>query len=356
MSVFEMPDFDAHEEILFVRDEKAGLKAIIAVHNSNLGPACGGTRMVPYSNSSVALTDALRLSRGMTYKSAMARLPLGGGKAVIIADPATAKTEALLSAYGRAVEGLGGRYITAMDVGMTPADMPVIARTTKYVAGYTQAGKTGGDSGPLTALGVFEGLKAAVRHRLHTDDLKGVRVAVQGLGAVGYDLCRHLAKAGARLVVSDVASARVKLAEEEFDARAVAPTEILGAECDVVSPCALGATLNDASIATLRAKVIAGGANNQLAEDRHGVMLKEKGVLYAPDYVINGGGIIRVAGQIFAWSDSEIEARVLAIGQTLMEIFVRADREGLPPNVIADAIARERVAAGVIPRESCECS
>lgn len=342
MSVYEMPDFDDHERVVFVRDRETGLSSILAIHDTYLGPACGGTRFYAYANSTAALTDVLRLSRGMSYKSAMANLPLGGGKAVIIGDSAVAKSEKLLRAYGRAVESLQGRYITAMDVGMKHDDMAMIARETKHIAGYTQAGKTGGDSGPLTALGVFVGIEAAVRHKLKSD-LKGVRVAVQGLGAVGFDLCRHLKNAGASLIVADVNQAVVTRAETELGAKAVSPDAILAQDVDVVSPCALGAVFNDASIAALKAKVICGAANNQLAEDRHGVMLRDKGVLYSPDYVINGGGIIRVAGQLYEWPDDEIETRVRAIAKTLDEIFVRSEKQSRPTNEIADAIARERI-------------
>jgi leucine dehydrogenase len=346
MSVFSMPDFDNHEEVVFVRNEAAGLSAIIAIHNTALGPACGGTRMWPYASDDEATKDALRLARGMTYKSAMAKLPLGGGKAVIIGDAKRDKTEKLLLAHARAVDQLGGRYITAMDVNMTPDDMRVIARGTKHVAGFTQAGKAGGDSGPMTALGVFVSLKAAVEHRLKTDKLKGIRVAVQGLGAVGFELCQHLHKEGAVLIVSDLNSERAAKAETMFGAKTVSPDHILSADADVLSPCALGAVINDRTLSQLKAKVIVGGANNQLAEDRHGDELMKRGALFAPDYVANGGGIIRVAGQIFNWSDGDIETRVRAIATTLREIFVRADSVKRPTNVIADEIARERVSAG----------
>jgi leucine dehydrogenase len=349
MSVFSMPDFDNHEEVVFVRDEAAGLSAIIAIHNTALGPACGGTRMWAYANDDEATKDALRLARGMTYKSAMAKLPLGGGKAVIIGDAKRDKTEKLLLAHARAVDGLGGRYVTAMDVNMTPEDMRIIARGTKHVAGFTQAGKAGGDSGPLTALGVFVSLKAAVEHKLKTTSLKGVRVAIQGLGAVGFDLSQHLHKEGAVLLVSDLNADRVAKAEAAFGAKPIAPDQIVSADADVMSPCALGAIINDRSINTLKAKVIVGGANNQLAEDRHGQELMSRGILYAPDYVSNGGGIIRVAGQMFNWSDADIEARVRGIAGTLREIFTRADAAKRPTNQIADEIARERVAAGSKP-------
>jgi leucine dehydrogenase len=346
MSVFEAADFDHHETVAFFDDKRTGLKAIIAIHSTALGPACGGTRMYPYADGDAALTDALRLSRGMSYKSAIADLPLGGGKAVILGNPATDKSEARLLAYADAINALGGRYVTAMDVGMTPADMPIIARGTPHIAGYDQPGKTGGDSGPLTALGVFVGLKAAVKHKLGADTTRGLTVAIQGLGKVGMGLARQLHGEGAKLVVADTNSEHVKQAVDAFGAKPVSPDRIVTAECDVLSPNALGAILNDDTIPRLHAKVIAGGANNQLARDEHGAALKARGILYAPDYVINGGGIIRVAGQIFGWDDSEIEQRVLKIGPTLTQIFRRADASDETTNVIADRMAEERMAAG----------
>ncbi len=345
MSVFEAVDFDHHETVAFFNDKTTGLMAIIAIHSTALGPACGGTRMYPYANGDEALTDVLRLSRGMSYKSAIANIPLGGGKAVIIGDPARDKTEARLLAYADAVNSLGGRYITAMDVGMGPKDMPIIARGTKHVAGYDQPGRTGGDSGPLTALGVFVGLKAAVKHRLGTDTTKNLTVAIQGLGKVGMGLARQLYQEGARLIVADVNQEAARRAVDEFGAQATSPDDIVTAECDVLSPNALGAVLNDDTIPRLRARVVAGAANNQLARDANGEALKARGILYAPDYVINGGGIIRVAGQIFGWDDAEIERRVIGIGDALAQIFRRADSDGLPTNAIADRIAEDRMAA-----------
>jgi len=302
--------------------------------------------MYPYATADDALTDVLRLSRGMSYKNAIADLPLGGGKAVILGDPAKDKTEARLAAYAHAVDALGGRYITAMDVGMGPKDMPVLARHTKHVAGYDQPGKKGGDSGPLTALGVFTGLKSAVKHRLGADKTKGLTVAIQGLGKVGMDVARRLHAEGAKLIVADVSEEAVRRAVDAFGARQASPDSIVTAECDVFSPNALGAILNDDTVMALKAKVVAGGANNQLARDPHGKILMERGVLYAPDYVINGGGIIRVAGQIYDWDDAETERRVLAIADTLSMIFRRADAERLPTNLVADRMAVERIARG----------
>jgi len=344
MSPFESPDFDHHETVAFFDDKSSGLKAIIAIHSTARGAACGGVRVYPYANGDAALTDALRLSRGMSYKNAIADLPLGGGKAVIVGDPATVKTEARLLAFADAVNALGGRYITAMDVGVVPHDMTVIARGTGHVAGYDQPGKTGGDSGPATGLGVFTGLKAAVRHRFDVDSTRGLTVAIQGLGKVGMDLAIRLHEEGARLIVSDVRPAVVSQAVEAFGAKAVSPDAIVTWECDVLSPNALGAILDAQTIPALHARVVAGGANNQLAREDDGAALRARNILYAPDYVINGGGIIRVAGQIFGWSDAEIERRVLGIGTTLTEIFRRADAEGLPTHAIANRIAEERMA------------
>ncbi len=345
MSVFDQPDFDAHEFVHFVADRASGLRAIVAVHDTTLGPACGGTRMWPYASPQAAAADALRLSRGMSYKNAMAELPLGGGKAVVIGDARSHKSDALLRALGRAVEGLGGRYITAMDVGMTERDMGVIASATKHVAGYAQEGKSGGDPSPMTALGVFCGLKAAWAFSSGSDDLTGVRVAVQGVGNVGYDLARRLKEAGAALIVADVNEANVRRAAETLGAEVASPDRIHAAEVEIFAPCALGAVLNDQTIPELKARVIAGGANNQLAKAHHGTRLLDRGVLYAPDYVINGGGIIRVCGQIYGWSDAEIEARARRIGATLAEIFAAAKAEGAPTHEVADRIARARIAA-----------
>jgi len=344
MNVFDSPDFDAHETVAFFDDKATGLKCIIAIHSTVLGPACGGTRVYPYANADAALTDCLRLSRGMTYKNAIADLPLGGGKAVIIGDPARDKTEARLLAYAETVNALGGRYVTAMDVGIKPADMPIIARGTKFIAGYDQPGRKGGDSGPSTALGVFVGLKAAVKHRFGVDTTKGLTVAIQGLGKVGMGVAKRLHEESAKLIVADVNDDLVRRAADAFGARIASPDDIVTVECDVLSPNAMGAILNDETIPSVLAGVVAGGANNQLAREEHGAMLAERGILYAPDYAINGGGIIRVAGQIFEWDDAEIERRTLAIADTLTAIFRRADAEKRPTNLIADAMAEERIA------------
>lgn len=345
MSAFENLEFDDHETIAFFDNKAVGLKAIIAIHSTALGPACGGVRMHGYANGDRALEDVLRLSRAMSYKSAIANLPLGGGKAVILGDPQTDKSEARLLAFADCVNALSGRYIAAMDVGIVPADMPIIAGGTKHIGGYDQPGKTGGDSGPPTALGVFLGLKAAVKHRLGVDTASDLTIAVQGLGKVGMDLAKRLRAEGARLVVADVDARKTQYAHEILGAHIMSTEEIVTAPCDVLSPNALGAILNEATVPALHARVIAGGANNQLASNELGDRLQAREILYAPDYVINGGGIIRVAGQIFAWPEEDIDRRVLAIADTLTEIFSRADREGVSTNRIADRMAEERMAS-----------
>jgi leucine dehydrogenase len=356
MNVFDSPDFDHHEQIAFFDDKATGLKAIIAVHSTAMGPACGGTRMYPYATPDDALTDVLRLSRGMSYKNAIANLPLGGGKAVILGNPASDKSDARFGAYADAVNSLGGRYITAMDVGVGPKDMPLIARHTKFIAGFDQPGKKAGDSGPTTALGVFVGLKAAAKHKFGVDTTKGLTIAIQGLGKVGMGLAKQLHEEGAKLVVADVSEDAVRRAIDAFGARQASTDGIVTVECDVFSPNALGAILNDQSVHEIKARVVAGGANNQLARDPHGKVLMERGILYAPDYVINGGGIIRVAGQIYDWEEAEVERRALAIADTLTAIFKRADAEQQPTNVIADRIAEERIAAAkaIAPKVAAE--
>ena len=345
MELFAMRDFDDHELVAFGTDPASGLRAIIAVHSTARGPAAGGCRMWPYAATSDAVTDALRLSRGMSYKNALAGLPLGGGKAVIVADPRVAKSPELFEAYGKFVDSLGGRYITAEDVGTTMADMDHVARVTKYVSGLGRsAGEAGGDPGPKTALGVFLGLKAAVKFRLGRADLEGLSVAVQGLGGVGYHLCRLLAAEGVRLRVADVRSAAAERVRDELDATVVRPESILAEAVDVFAPCALGAILNAHSIPQLRASIVAGAANNQLGDDKDGSALALAGVLYAPDYVINAGGIISVAREYFGGStDAQVTTEIHGIPARLTEIFERARREQRPTNVIADQMARASI-------------
>ena len=341
MPIFNHPEFDAHEEVAFGFDEASGLKAVIAIHSTARGPAVGGCRMLPYADEAEALTDALRLARGMTYKSALAELPYGGGKAVIIADPHTDKTEALFLAMGRFVDSLGGRYISAEDVGVSVEDVEIMERVTKHVAGTCAGGA--GDPSPSTAYGVLMGIKAAVAHKLGRNSLDGVRVAVQGLGHVGYHLCRFLAEAGAKLTVTDIDRAAIERAEQEFHARAVKPDDIYGVDGEVFSPCALGAVINDRTIAQLKAPIVAGSANNQLAEARHGNELARHGILYAPDYVINAGGIINISHEGAAYDKTAAVNHVAKIHDILREIFSRADANGLSTSEAADHIAEERI-------------
>ena len=340
-----MREFDGHEHVVFGHDSSTGLRAIIAIHSTALGPAAGGCRMWPYATTAEAVADVLRLSRGMSYKNAMAGLPLGGGKAVILGESRKGKTPELFAAFGRFVDSLGGRYITAEDVGTTTADMANVARTTRYVAGLGAApGQAGGDPAPKTALGVYLGIKAAVRFSLGRNDLRGVSVAVQGVGAVGYHVCGMLAAEGAQLFVTDVRPAAVQRVCEAYAARAVAAEDILALDVDVLAPCALGGVLNAQSIPRLRARVIAGAANNQLAHGQDGVALQTAGILYAPDYVINAGGIISVA---YEYRGNSSEAHVIAdiqrIPARLSEIFERSRRENRATYAIADEMARERL-------------
>jgi len=345
MEIFDMREFDGHELVVFGNDARTGLRAIIAIHSTTLGPAAGGCRMRPYATTAEAVADVLRLSRGMSYKNAMAGLALGGGKAVIMGDSRKAKTAELFEAFGRLVDSLGGRYVTAEDVGTTITDMSNVARATRYVAGLgTAPGRAGGDPGPKTALGVHLGIKAAVKFRLGRSDLKGVKVAIQGLGGVGQHLCGLLAAEGAELFVADVQAAAVQRAQEQFKAHPVAVEEVLALDVDVLSPCALGAVLNSKSIPKLRARIVAGAANNQLAQDGDGAALQAAGILYAPDYVINAGGIISVSREYQGGaSEAQVIADIQAIPARLTEIFERARRENRPTNQVADHMARERL-------------
>jgi leucine dehydrogenase len=344
MEIFDLCEFDGHELVLFGHDAATGLRAIIAIHSTTLGPAAGGCRMWPYATTREALADVLRLSRGMSYKNAMAGLPFGGGKAVIIGDSRTAKTPELLAAFGRVVDSLRGRYITAEDVGTTVADMGHVARTTKYVSGLGRSpGAAGGDPAPKTALGVFLGIQAAAKFRLGRGDLKGLTVAVQGAGGVGYHLCGLLAAAGARLKVADVLPRAVERVCDEFKATPVAAVQLLEEEADVLAPCALGAVLNAHSIQRLRVPVVAGAANNQLAQAQDGETLRAAGILYAPDYVINAGGIISVAREYYGGTEAQVVEDLQGIPARLSEIFERARRENRPTNEVADQLARARL-------------
>ena len=346
MDVFSSPAFDQHEQVIFFFDRGSGLKAIVALHDTTLGPAVGGCRMWPYATEAEAITDVLRLSKGMTFKAAMADLPYGGGKTVIIGDCRTEKSEALFRALGRCIDSLGGRYYTGEDVGTAPQDMDWAGEETAYVLGRTRGGGSG-DPSPVTARGVWFGIRAAVRHKLQQSDLSGVRVAIQGLGHVGYNLARLLAQDGARLIVADIDRMRVERAADELSAKAVEVDEILSTECEVLAPCALGGVLNDDTIPRLACRIVAGAANNQLLEDRHGAALHARGILYAPDYVINAGGLINITLELEpgGYDRGRALARVEAIGATLAEVFERAASAGLPTQEVADRVARERIAA-----------
>jgi len=334
------PSYDDHELVSYIKDKDTGLRAIIAVHNTNLGSAVGGCRMFPYANENEALQDVLRLSRGMTYKSALAGLPMGGGKAVIIGDHRNDKSPALLEAMGRFIDSLGGQYITAEDSGTCVADMKIIGRHTQYISGVSDDQSFGGDPSPLTAYGVFCGIQSAVNHRLGKQHLNGVRVAVQGAGAVGYYLIEQLIDAGATVAVADINQANVKRVEA-LGATPVSIDDIIGVDADVFAPCAMGAVLNDKSILSLGSPIVAGGANNQLAEIRHAEALRQRGILYAPDFVINAGGIIEIYHQWQGSSDVVSKAHIAKIGETLNQIFVASDQRGLSTAVVAEQLAEE---------------
>lgn len=342
--IFEMMAEMGHEQVIFSNDEASGYRGIIAIHSTTLGPAVGGTRFWNYANEEDAIIDALRLSRGMTYKCAAAGMPLGGGKSIIIGDNKTRDREKLFRAHGRFVERLGGRYITAEDVGTSPADMELIALETSYVGGF--AGK-GGDPSPWTGLGAFRAMQAAAQYRWGSDDLRDKRVAIQGCGNVGHNLAKELHAAGARLIISDVDAAKVNRAVETFDARAVSPDEIYSVEADVFSPCALGGIINDRTTSQLKAEIVCGAANNQLLEERHGDALEARGILYAPDYVANAGGVLSGGADLFGWPPEKVRAEVLAVYDTLLSIFEIAKTERIPTYKAADRLAERRLREGV---------
>ncbi len=344
--MFDKPAFAGHESVHHFFDAKTGLKAIIAVHSTARGPAAGGCRMWNYATADEAFVDALRLSEGMSYKNAMADLPLGGGKAVIWGNSKTDKTPDLFRALGRAIDTLNGKYWSAEDVGVSVHDMAYAAEQTKYVAGLPTGKAASGDPSPVTAKGVFLGIKAAALRAFGTDDLNGRHVAVQGVGHVGSYVCGHLAKAGAKLTVTDVNQETLDQVVKATDAKVVKPDEIYDVAADIFSPNALGAIINPNTLPRLRAKVIAGGANNQLSTPDMGEKVLEKGVLYAPDYVINGGGIINVAAEISGTYDPAwVDAKVTRLVQTLGEVLDQAKAENRASNRVADEIARRRILA-----------
>lgn len=348
MTLFDSPAFEGHEGVHAFYDEKTGLRCIIAVHSTARGPAAGGCRMWPYESAEAALEDALKLSRAMSYKNAMADLELGGGKSVIIGDSRTQKTPALFEAFGRAVQDVGGKYWTAEDVGVSPADLTHARKHTHYVAGLEGHPAASGDPSPVTAEGVFRGVRLCVQRALKRD-LDGVRVAVQGVGHVGEHLARKLHAAGAKLILTDVNAEALRRVAAATDAEIVAPSAIFDADCDVFAPCALGGAVSLDTLPRIRAKVIAGAANNQLAGPDAGLDLFKRGILYAPDYVINGGGIINVAGEIRALEREEafdpawVEAKLDRLMETLEEVMDQALRERRPTHEVANEIARARI-------------
>lgn len=345
-AVFSSTAFDRHEEVIFCTDAGSGLRAIIAIHDTNLGPALGGCRMWPYETENDAITDVHRLSRAMSSKNALARLSTGGGKSVIIGDPDRDKSEALFHAFGRSVENFGGRYIVAEDVGTAVEDMTQIRSQTSHVMGFSAREGSSGDPSPVTAYGVFCGLKVAVEFRFGRAELSGLRVAVQGIGHVGYQLCKYLHEAGAKLLVSDIHGAAVARAEADFGACAVAGDDIYSQDVDVFAPCALGAELNSRTIPQLRAQVVAGAANNQLECAEDGAKLAARNILYAPDYVVNAGGVINLSYERESgYERDKAMAHTARIYEIVLDIFGRAEREGRPTSEIAGDMAQELLGA-----------
>ena len=340
MEIFDRLSQREHEQLVFWNEPRIGYKGIIAIHNTTLGPALGGTRFWNYETDAEAIEDALRLARGMTYKSALAGLNLGGGKSVIIGDPNTRDREMIFRAHGRAVESLAGRYITAEDVGTSPADMDFVHMETDHVCGLM--GKSG-DPSPVTAYGVYQGMKAAALHKYGDDSLDGKHVTVQGCGHVGYFLCQDLAEEGAQLTVTDIDEKKVAVVVEEFGAKAVAPDEIYGIDADVFAPCALGAILNDDTLEVLNVDIVVGGANNQLAEPRHSREVENKGILYGPDYLVNAGGLINVYAEIQGWPAERSLRKAGEIYNTLIRILELAEAEGITTAEASDKVAEQRM-------------
>ena len=340
MEITEHLTSSEHEKVLFGRDSESGYRGIIAIHSTALGPAVGGTRFWQYNTEEEALTDALRLSRGMTYKNALPGLPLGGGKSIIIGNNRTQEREHLFLAHGRFVETLKGQYITAEDVGTSPADMEIVRRETQHVAGLLGLS---GDPSPYTARGVFRAIQASAKYLWGNDDLSAATVALQGCGNVGYHLATLLHAAGAVLVVTDVNDQNVSRLVNEIGANAVDPEDIYGVQADVFAPCALGGVINDQTIPQLRIQIIAGAANNQLLEDRHGETLKEKGILYAPDYAANCGGVFNGCRELLGWEPEYAASKVDEIYDTVLRIFEVAQEEGIPTNLAADRLAEDRL-------------
>ena len=340
MEIFEAMAEREHEQLVFWCDPSAGYRGLIAIHDTTLGPALGGTRFWHYSSDFEAVTDVLRLSRGMTFKAAITGLALGGGKSVIIGDNRTNERERLFRAHGRAVESLKGRYITAEDVGTSVDDMEFVRMETDSVAGLRGGS---GDPSPITAFGVYRGVKACAQFRYGDDSLSGKHVTVQGLGHVGYYLCKYLDSEGARLTVSDIDDERVARVVREFGAEAVGATDVFTVDADIFAPCALGGAINDDTLKVLHVDIVAGAANNQLSEPRHGQVMHDRGVVYAPDYVINAGGLCSVYGELKGWTAGRTKKKAGAIYDTLLGIFERAREDDIPTSDAADRVARQRI-------------
>ncbi len=342
MKLFDTISAMGHEQLVLAHDTSSGYRGIIAIHDTTLGPALGGTRFWHYGSDEEAITDALRLARGMTYKNSLAGLNLGGGKSVIIGDNRTPNREMLFRAHGRFVDSLGGRYVTAEDVGTSTTDMDFVHMETEYVAGLQGAS---GDPSPVTARGVFRAMQATAKYRWGSDDLSGRTVAIQGCGNVGYNLARELRAVGATLVVADIDGERVKRVVNELGAKAVTVAEILDEDADILAPCALGGGLNDDTIPMLRVELVVGAANNQLLDNRHGDMLEQRGITYAPDYVANAGGVINVYSELAGWDRTRSLRKADEIYQTILGVFDIARADGVTSRVAADRLAERRIQA-----------
>ncbi|MFD2517893.1 Glu/Leu/Phe/Val family dehydrogenase [Salinimicrobium flavum] len=343
--VFGQLSFDDHEQVVFCNDKDTGLKAIIGIHNTVLGPALGGTRMWNYSSEWDAVNDVLRLSRGMTFKSAITGLNLGGGKAVILGDAKTQKTPQLMRRFGEFVDSLGGKYITAEDVGMETADMDIVREVTPYVTGISEDKGGAGNPSPITAYGVFMGMKAAAKFKYGSDNLKNRTVLVQGIGHVGESLVDHLTKEGAKVIISDINEERLQQVSKQYNATIFEGKDVYAADVDIYAPCALGATINDITLERFKADIIAGAANNQLADDsKHGLVLREKGIVYAPDFLINAGGIINVYAEIEGYGKKEIMEKTENIYHTTLEILNEADVKNITTHEAALRVAQQRIA------------
>lgn len=343
MSVFDHNEFE-HEQVLYCHDVAIGLKAIIAIHSTALGPAAGGCRMYPYANDDLALTDVLRLSKGMSYKNSVAGLPLGGGKSVIIADPSRPDKAKLLRAFSRYVQQLNGKYWTAIDVGVGPEDADILAEQCDFIFARASQYEPGFNPSLFTALGGYTGIRSVAKHVWNRDDVKGLRVAVQGVGQTGADICRQLHEAGASLIVSDVNETAVRAIVERYGAQAVSPTQIHAQDVDVFAPCAMGAVINDNTLPEIKARAICGVANNQLAEPRHGEALQQRGIAYVPDYVVNAGGMMGASTVIFSTpSREQSEKSILGLYHTILSILEEAAADKVPSSQVADQRAISRI-------------